>query len=97
LKLIVFSCGKLFSFRGRSFGSFGSMKISEYAKRYGIPYAVAYRHVQAGVVPGAFQRDTGVWVIPDDHDFSTKPSLYALRPRDEKGRLVSTSKLVIQD
>lgn len=74
-----------------------AMKISEYAKRYGIRYAVAYRQAQAGIIPGAFQRQTGVWVIPDDHDFSKKPSLYALRPRDEKGRLVSTSKLVIQD
>ena len=42
------------------------MKLSQYAKQKSICYRTAWNHFKAGLIPGAYQLQTGTVVIPDN-------------------------------
>ncbi|MEK7485549.1 MAG: IS607 family transposase [Planctomycetota bacterium] len=59
------------------------MKLSEYAKKIGISYKIAWNHYKQGFIPGAYQLPTGTIIVPNEVFLPAKitPSSVAIYTR----------------
>ncbi len=56
------------------------MKLSDYAKKYGITYKTAWNRFKAGKIKGAYKDETGHIVVPDEKELlidKNKVAIYA--------------------
>lgn len=49
------------------------MKLRDWAKKNGVCYQTAWNKFKVGLIPGAYQLDTGTIIVPDHTDFMNRP------------------------
>ncbi len=58
-----------------------SMKLSDYAKKYGITYKTAWNRFKAGKIKGAYKGETGHMVVPDEKELLIDKNNVAIHAR----------------
>jgi len=57
-----------------------AMKLSDYAKKYGVTYKTAWNRFKAGKIKGAYKDETGHIIVPDEKELEidkNKVAIYA--------------------